>query len=127
MIVAAGDTHEDACMYSPGSAQRSFTVVASDISDNYWPQSNTGSCVDIAAPGVEVLAENDGRVPQLTGTGPASAMVAGVAALIRGQDLSLSTQAVYDRIQEVASVDVLNIPEGHDSSNVLVNTVGLLD
>lgn len=55
-VVAAGNEANNACNSSPASAVNAITVGATDIDDNLAWFSNTGSCVNILAPGVEILS-----------------------------------------------------------------------
>ena len=65
-----------------------IAVAASDQNDALWPLSNFGStCVDLAAPGVNVLSDNAlGIVAFGEGTSVAAPHVTGVAALVKAQD-----------------------------------------
>ena len=56
VIVAAGNANNDACNYSPGSATGSFGVGATDIANTRAWFSNYGTCVDIFAPGVNIIS-----------------------------------------------------------------------
>ncbi|KAF9896745.1 hypothetical protein BX616_006835, partial [Lobosporangium transversale] len=111
-IVAAGnDPNADACNGSPSGAQGSFTVAASDINDNIASFSSWGQCVDIFGPGVNIKSAWIGgstATNTISGTSMASPHVAGVAALIMSADGSLtSPQAVYDRLRQTATPNVI--------------------
>ena len=85
--VAAGNGSTDACLMSParagaGASNGILTVAATDTNgdDPYW--SNYGSCVDIWAPGVNILSTLlGGGTTTMSGTSMASPHGAGTAAL----------------------------------------------
>ena len=56
MTVAAGNDHKDACRESPAAAKMPITVGASSKEDRFASFSNHGRCVDVIAPGVDILS-----------------------------------------------------------------------
>ncbi|OVF10597.1 putative cerevisin [Clavispora lusitaniae] len=56
IAVAAGNEDQDACEVSPARALGPITVGATDNADGKASFSNWGSCVDIQAPGVDILS-----------------------------------------------------------------------
>eukprot|EP01134_Creolimax_fragrantissima_P003667 CFRG3667T1 len=64
IVVAAGNENRDACTRSPASAELAITVGASTSTDTRASFSNFGSCVDIFAPGQNILtiAPNGARI-----------------------------------------------------------------
>lgn len=81
--VAAGNDAADACNYSPARAARVFTIGATTISDGYAPYSNRGPCVQLLAPGSDIVsARLGGGSVALSGT-PMAPHVTGVAALFK--------------------------------------------
>lgn len=84
VVVAAGDNGTDACGFSPASAPGAITVGAmiTDTGvDAMMSFSNYGNCVDLFAPGYQIVSDwNNGQVWLLTGTSPSAPFAAGAAA-----------------------------------------------
>ncbi|KAG0674121.1 serine protease [Pichia californica] len=79
--VAAGNDDADACNYSPAAADAAVTVGASTLSDTRAYFSNWGKCVDIFAPGLNILSTyigSDSATAILSGTSMASPHVCGL-------------------------------------------------
>ncbi|KAK6203547.1 vacuolar protease B [Scheffersomyces amazonensis] len=79
--VAAGNENQDACNTSPAAAENAITVGASTISDVRAYFSNYGKCVDIFAPGLNILSTYIGSTTStatLSGTSMASPHIAGL-------------------------------------------------
>lgn len=54
VFVSAGNMGVDACYFTPSSNPNVFAVGATDINDNVANFSNTGECVALYAPGVNI-------------------------------------------------------------------------
>ena len=83
-VVAAGNENSDACKGSPSRVKDAITVGASDINDERAYFSNWGDCVDIFAPGVNIMGAWKGKADaykEISGTSMGSPAVAGAAAL----------------------------------------------
>ncbi len=90
-VVPAGNGNADlgippanACSASPASALNAITVGISRADDSFGPQSNYGPCVSVNAPGYQITSSDfasDNGTLTSSGSGPASHVVAGVAAL----------------------------------------------
>ena len=82
--VAAGNSSDDACGYSPASIPAVMTVGATDINDARPFFSNFGPCVDIYAPGdgiVSAFNTSDTAFTVKSGTSMAAPCGAAIAAL----------------------------------------------
>jgi hypothetical protein len=80
-FVAAGNSNNNACLYSPASESSAWTIGASTKSDKKAYFSNYGQCVDTYGPGVGVLGGNYlGGFSTLSGTSMSTPTVAGLIA-----------------------------------------------
>jgi type VII secretion-associated serine protease mycosin len=108
VVVAAGNTdgQGDAIQY-PGAERGVITVAAVTSSGAHAPFSTTGWDVSVAAPGANLpcdAADSDQEYELGDGTSQATAYVAGIAALIKSENRSLSPAQVRD-ILEKTTVD----------------------
>uniref|UniRef100_A0A3Q2SNC4 Proprotein convertase subtilisin/kexin type 9 n=1 Tax=Fundulus heteroclitus TaxID=8078 RepID=A0A3Q2SNC4_FUNHE len=89
VITAAGNYREDACLYSPASEPEVITVGAVNSADQLMSQgaggTNFGRCVDLFAPGDDIVSASSDCSTCFTsqsGTSQAAAHAAGIAAVI---------------------------------------------
>lgn len=123
VTVAAGNSGDDACYYSPARAPAALTVGATDQYDQQWAYSNYGSCVDLFAPGVGVTsAWLSGGTNTIDGTSMASPHVAGAAALYLQGNPSATPATVGSAILSNATASRLSYL-GAGSPNLLVYTL----
>lgn len=82
VVVAAGNSGVNACDFSPSSASYAITVGAVCDNDKRVRFSNRGKCVDIYAPGCNVIGSIGGDdIQYLSGTSMSSPLITGVLAL----------------------------------------------
>jgi subtilisin family serine protease len=110
MVVAAGNSMADACLSTPGNVREALVVAASSDDDRRAWWANTGTCVDLYAPGVNITAAgnaSDTALATMSGTSMASPHVAGAAALWLARNPSASPADVHDAIVASATPDLL--------------------
>lgn len=116
VVVAAGNEAADACKSSPSSELTAITVGATDSTgkvakkDSIAVFSNTGKCVDIFAPGVNILSAKAGTAKDLIsfdGTSQATPHVSGTVALIISQDGNKSPAEMAKAIDDLSTKGVI--------------------
>jgi cerevisin len=93
--VAAGNDNRDACDYSPAAAGKAVTVGASTLGDERAYFSNFGPCVDVFAPGLNILSTwigSNQAQNTISGTSMAAPHTAGLLAYL----LSIYPSATFD-------------------------------
>ncbi|MEU4103986.1 S8 family peptidase [Streptomyces tanashiensis] len=124
-VIAAGNSSKDACDVSPASATGVVTVAASNIWDEETSFSNYGPCVELFAPGQDIVSAwiGGGSVAQ-NGTSMAAPHVAGVAALYKAEHPEAGPAEVAEWLDDNATKGLLNNVSG-GTPNKLLFTGGL--
>jgi subtilisin family serine protease len=120
--VAAGNESTNACGSSPARVLQSVCAGATDRNDRGASFTNTGECLAVFAPGVDITsARRSGGSTTMSGTSMASPHVAGAAALCLARGPGQDPAAVKRCVLEHASMDKLG-GIGSGSPNRLVYT-----
>jgi hypothetical protein len=109
-VVAAGNDNVDACQKSPARVPSAITVGASTENDQRASFSNYGNCVDLFAPGTNVLSDwyTSGTATAVSsGTSESAPFVAGVAALCLEKFPSASPTTVAQTVLSQTTQDAL--------------------
>lgn len=106
----------NACNHSPARVPDALTVGATDDSDSITNYSDKGSCVDLFAPGNDIVSDWDTSTTAtntLSGTSMSTPHVVGVAALYLSAVGYRSPAQVSSQILSTATADaVRNLPSG---------------
>jgi hypothetical protein len=121
--VAAGNSNADACHFSPAFAPAAITVGATQIGDTRASFSNYGTCIDIFAPGKNVLSawwNSDTASKSISGTSMACPHVSGVAALIYADFPGVQAADVEYNIKDMAGKQLVKDPKA-GSPNLMLH------
>jgi subtilisin family serine protease len=121
VVVAAGNSTQDACGFSPAAAPNAITVGSTTTSDTRSLFSNFGECVDVFAPGSAIKSAwhtSTTATNTISGTSMASPHVAGVAARILSANPTFSPGQVAAIIKSSATPNV--VLDSRSTSNLLL-------
>ncbi|WP_218184637.1 S8 family peptidase [Nigerium massiliense] len=126
VVVAAGNSGQDACQESPGRLPAAITVGATTASDTRAPYSNYGTCLDTFAPGDQILSaaydSNTGSAT-MSGTSMATPHVAGAVAQYLERHRTATPAQVTSALLGAATTGRVKSP-GARSPNRLLYTAG---
>jgi subtilisin family serine protease len=104
-VAAAGNNGNDSIVY-PAAYEKVIAVSATDHNDEKASFSSYGTFIDVGAPGVYIYSTKlDGSYGYASGTSMACPHVAGLAALIKSQDTTLTPDQV-EYILETSADDL---------------------
>lgn len=105
IVAAAGNDSSDTIREYPAAegAYGLVSVAASSADKRLAKFSNSGSWIDLAAPGEGITSAIPGGWGTWSGTSMASPLAAGVAALVRARDLSVRPSEVRRRMRQSAT------------------------
>jgi hypothetical protein len=112
VVVAAGNDSADACNYSPARAPSAITIGATDKTDARAYYSNTGSCVDLYAPGSSITSAGiagSTSTATMSGTSMASPHIAGLAARLMQAQPGITASGIRDRLTANATTGSVSI------------------
>lgn len=121
-VVAAGNDNTDACSQSPARLPAAITVGSTTSSDARSSFSNFGSCVDLFAPGSNIVSassSSDTGSATLSGTSMASPHVAGGVARFLSESPSATPADAAAALVGAASSGLISNP-GSGSPNLLM-------
>lgn len=119
VFVSAGNAGTDACFFSPSSNENVFAVGAININDAVPQYSNVGECVNIYAPGSNIVSAYIGgsdSSKSMDGTSMASPHVAGIAANLMSKNNYDTAHQVYEAIRMLATKDSVQFDSSKSSS-----------
>ena len=111
VVVAAGNSNTDACTTSPSGNQASvLSVGASNEADARASFSNFGKCLDVFAPGTNIVSAgitSTTATAVMSGTSMAAPHVAGLAARYLSSAPTAAPLSVMDAIKTIATQNVI--------------------
>jgi len=122
VVVAAGNSNSDACNFSPAFADNAITVGSTTSTDARSSFSNYGRCVNIWAPGSNVLSAgitSDTSSSTKSGTSMACPHVSGAAALVLSANPTMKSSAVLQEMLDTAYLNVLSGLKTGDTNALL--------
>ena len=128
-VAASGNGGDDACNYFPAGIRDVLTVGAVDSKDRRPEWSNYGKCVNIHAPGVDVLSacnSNRSCTEEKSGTSMATPHATGVVARMLAREPWLTAEAALTKMENMATKDAIPNPRRGTPNRVLYSDAGTI-
>ncbi|KAI9292004.1 putative subtilisin-like protease precursor [Neoconidiobolus thromboides FSU 785] len=121
VVTAAGNSNSDGCSFSPGSTPEAINVATLSTNDARSSASNYGKCIDIFAPGQNIVSTwNNNGLQTLTGSSTAAPHVAGLAAYFYSLE-ALTPDTVTQKILALATIDLVTNPGSQSPNRIAFN------
>eukprot|EP00210_Caulerpa_lentillifera_P000207 g202.t1 len=126
VVAASGNYNKDACAFTPANSNHVFTVGATEMDDDQEDvrasYSNFGACVDVWAPGTDIVSTGIGSQDAYltkSGTSMAAPLITGIAALYLQNHPTTSPGTLQD-ILKAGFVETPTIVTKEKSTQLIV-------
>jgi hypothetical protein len=129
-VVAAGNSNSDACTASPARVPGVLTVGATTATDERASFSNYGACVDLFAPGENIVSSwhsGPTSASVTSGTSAAAPFVAGVAALALQKYPDATPASIAQTLVSQATLDTITSAGAGSPNRLLFSLIGSLE
>merc|ERR1719424_1090788 len=128
VVVAAGNRNADACNYNPSWIPSAITVASYALGGAKSSFSNYGSCIDVWAPGTDILSlshTSDAALAVSSGTSMACPHVSGLAAIMYHENPGAQSMTTSQRWDLLTASQRTGYVSGIPTTPASVNLVAL--